>query len=185
MRENIKKNINSVFIILTVTIVCVGIIYISNYALSPYYKEAKSKVSQETALSILQEKYTNAYLPYKSLDNLIGEYKGIDHIYKLTFTQEMPIYVYTVTESDLGTPFTYLVIFDALGYLDDVIFLSTDNNLYSNDFTTNGNIAYMLKGQRAPHIEYDATTSASPASDFIKKGIDTAATHFAYEVKIK
>ncbi len=183
MRTDSKQIFYSVFIIIITTFICVTSLTIANNALTPYYVEAKNKVSEEAAFSILQEKYPDAYFPYKNLDSHINDFNNIDHIYKLSFTQKMPVYVYTITQSDLGTPFTYLVIFDALGYLQDIIFLTTNEELYTNDFTSNGNIATMLKGQKAPLIEYDATSSASPASNFIKRGINSAALNFTYEVK--
>lgn len=184
----VSKLISLIKVVLTVFIssfICVYALHYAYNILSPYYVEAQTNTSEEAICKILEEKYPSAYTPYKNLDNLIYNYPNITHIYKLSFAQKMPLYVYTIHEKDFSSDITYLLILDSLGYVEDLIFLPNGKTPFALDYLTDTSVLDTIRGQQAQYLDIDATTSVSTPTDHIYRGIESATSHFSNEVQSK
>ncbi len=177
----LKIVITTVFVIFSIHI-CGYIVTKTAYSLKPFYVEANNIVSEDTVNDILLEKYPDAYFPYKNLDHKIKDYSNIEHIYELTFTQKQPIYAYTMTTSTLGTYITYLVVFDAQGYIQDIVFLNGTTSFYFDTFYSEDGVVDTLVGSKAPHLESVEFTNEMITSNYILKSVKSAAKNLVYEV---
>ncbi len=168
---------------LFLSVLCIGILNTIYTSLTPYYKYTESMLSEDAVFEILKDQYPNAYYPYKNLDYLINDYEGISHIYKLSFPQKSPKYVYSIKESSLTSVYSFLVIFSEHGTLEDIIFLNEDYNQFQNSTNETTKLMNKLRGTEAKDIIIDSVSGASIESNYILKGINSAANNFIYEVQ--
>lgn len=182
--KSIKK-FSFVSILVITCLLCTLSVYLISNILTPFYVQASSSVSEESIFKILQEEYPSAYLPFKNLDEYINGYDGIDHIYKVSFTQKMPLFVYVMTKNDYSTSITYLVIFNDLGEIENLIFLNNFDTPYKKAYLDSEEFLKSIEGQKAPYNTLDSIASISRSANFIIEGIEDASLNFTYEVNTK
>ncbi len=180
-----KKLFTAFVLIIISSLVCVAILVEAKTKLEPFFVRASENVSDEAIFKVLNDNYEDAYYPYKNLAYLINDYESIEHIYKLEFTQKLPLYAYVIQERDYTTPVTFLIVFNSVGGIDNIIFLKQYSSLYDSSYMKNKNIADVFEGQKAPNINTDSIASVTPSAIFIQNAIENAAKHFTYEVKLK
>ncbi len=185
MRSKILKITGVVLLSIIISSICITILDTIYFALEPYYSHANNQHSEDAIFEILKEEYPNAYYPYKNLDYMIGNYEEIEHIYKLNFPQKLPKYVYNVTERNLSSSYSFLIVFNALGSLENIIFLDNHYESYNTDVLSTNEIINEIRGQKATSINLSSEIGTSIESNFIVKGVKTASKNFIYEVQTK
>lgn len=176
--RSVSISLKSILLVIVSIVICVSILSISKNKLQHYYDYNQSITSEESINEIIYALYPNAYEPYKNLDYLIGDYKYIDHIYKLNFTQKIPVYIYMVTTSNISSISTFLIMFNDYGTIENLVFLDK-NNLYTvDDFNTK------LKNKNAKHLDLDDIYNNNNKNNHhIINGIKSASLNFIYEVQ--
>lgn len=177
------KTITTTLIISLSFLICVFFINSTNASLEPYFVQASNRTNEDAVDKLLKEKYPLAYFPFNNLDNKINSYSYIDHINELAFTQAKPLYAYTLTTSAIGTSITYVVVFDSLGYIDNIYFLNGEGSMFYSTFYAENGIVDTLVGSKAPYITTANQSIDSSTTSYIRKGVESAALNFVYEVK--
>lgn len=181
--EDKVLNLKIIILVPISCILCVLIIFTSLSSLNHHY-EYNDNFASETAIhSVLYDIYPNAYTPYKNLDYFIRDYKNIDHIYELSFTQQMPIYVYVVSTSNIVSNVTFLLIFNENSKIENIIFLNDDNTISKNSDLEYALLNEFLIGKDANNLELDDLSYIYNDRFNISKGLNSAALNLIYEVK--
>lgn len=179
---SIVTYLKSILLVLVSITICVSVVFICDNSLKQYYSYSKNIASEDSINEIISELYPDAYEPYTNLDYLIGDYNYINHIYKLDFTQKMPIYLYVITTNNISSSATFLIMFNDDETIQDILFLD-NSNYYDGNFYTMSDLYNVLKDENANDLDLDSVYYSDKNNKHIIDGIESAALNLIYEVK--
>lgn len=176
------KKIYPVIILMLISLVCVAVLTSANKLLSPIITKNEEITSESNVDNILKKYYPHSRRPYQRLDKYTIKDEDLLHLTELKFTQNMPLYAYTIIENGHNGPISFVVIFDTTGEIVDMFYLTMNESRARGDIIAKREYLSTIIGQNTPDVNVDTISGATISSKAVKTGVEKAARNFYYEV---
>lgn len=176
------KKLYPIIIIALISASCVFVLTKTNDFLNPIIVKNENVTSEGNVDSILKKYYPDSQRPYQKYDKFITKDEDLLHLTVLKFTQNMPLYAYTIIENGHNGPISFVLIFDTTGKIVDMFYLTMNESRARGDLIATHEYISTIIGQKAPEVIVDTISGATISSKAVKTGVEKAAHNFYYEV---
>lgn len=177
-----KNYLKSLIAIIIISFCSVLVLNRANNLLLPFILSNEETISGSLIDTKLKELYPESHIPFQDLDTFVSAYDDLNHLSLMRFTQKLPFYAYTVTESGYNGPITFIIVFDSSGYIDNLYYISSYESEDRGDYIESDEFIDSIVGQKAPFVTVDTVAGVSVSTGAMKRGITNASENFFYEV---